>query len=1015
MPQPNTTNTVFNNGLEASKFLNIPRSDSPSTTGLLQGALNYFPTEDKLKYWDGTTWQPIAAGVIETPNLQEVTNGAGNNLTTNIIGVTGESNLPSDFTGTALGHRLTGEINSGVTKFNEGIGVGGLNLEDLRSELFFESSSFSLRTEDGTTAGAYINRRLEISNGVNSQDAVTMNQLAASAGTLQSVTTGVDNNVTTNSVHIAGENNYNSEADGLSLSALIDGTTSTSFLENRKGALERDRTIISIVNSTTGISGNGQIHFYIGGSDNAKRTLTLYDNTSGSLDGEVAVFTGKVKGFDATENDQFTTLGQVNALIPAAGTLQSVTTGAGNNETTNALLIKGATGLDLDTDGLGIFRSGTGAALYNITSGAVSSYITLDDTGGDMTFRPNGTTNNYGLTLAKVVNTTSKVANFDGRVSGANAVSSDEFITLGQITASLGDFVPYTGATGNVNLGSNNITSNSFIKSGGTSSQFLKADGSVDGNTYQNTSQKNQANGYAGLDSGVKIFLSQLPDSILGALIYQGTWNATTNSPTLSNPPSSDTKGHYYVTNTAGTQFGITFAVGDWIVSNGTEWQKVDNSDAVTTVFGRLGNVVANEGDYSSFYPLLNGTGATGTWGINISGNAATANTATLWNGLTFNGTFQPVGSGIMSYQGGTTMAISNLSETQSWLDINNGATLNNSISGNAATATALVVPDDLQSVTDRGSITTNPITINSGTATGVNFQRSSAAIGQIDFSGNDLNISATNDLLLQPTAGNVGIGTTTASAKLDVNGDASFRPGTNRNIKFRQLGMNLAISAVNDSDVSIPLGIYTSGLTVNTPLTDFTGSVTVTNAPVNPTDVLRLTDLSGYATTASLANYVNTTGNQTGILGDKGWSGDQTIASGKNIIFVGGSSGLRGASGITLSGNADGSNAWAIVAGNGVLSSPGGKMFFTRFNQIVWQSATTSNAKSLTASDRTFNANYTFDLPDASGMLNVFNTSTAPSTSSSTGSTGEIRVSGGYMYICIATDSWVRSAVATF
>jgi hypothetical protein len=47
-----------------------------------------------------------------------------------------------------------------------------------------------------------------------------------------------------------------------------------------------------------------------------------------------------------------------------------------------------------------------------------------------------------------------------------------------------GLFVPYTGATGNVNLGSNSITANSFIKLGGSTTQFLKADGSVDSNTY---------------------------------------------------------------------------------------------------------------------------------------------------------------------------------------------------------------------------------------------------------------------------------------------------------------------------------------------------------------------------------------------------------------------------------------------------------------------------------------------------------------------------------------------------
>lgn len=47
-----------------------------------------------------------------------------------------------------------------------------------------------------------------------------------------------------------------------------------------------------------------------------------------------------------------------------------------------------------------------------------------------------------------------------------------------------GSYVPYIGATGNVDLGTNTIIANAFIKNGGTSVQFLKADGSVDTNTY---------------------------------------------------------------------------------------------------------------------------------------------------------------------------------------------------------------------------------------------------------------------------------------------------------------------------------------------------------------------------------------------------------------------------------------------------------------------------------------------------------------------------------------------------
>ena len=90
------------------------------------------------------------------------------------------------------------------------------------------------------------------------------------------------------------------------------------------------------------------------------------------------------------------------------------------------------------------------------------------------------------------------------------------------------------------------------------------------------------------------------PLIVSGTVNYKGTWNASTNNPTLNNPPATSTKGDYYVVSTAGTQFTISFAVGDWIISSGTAWEKVDLTDAVSSVFGRTGAVVGVSTDYSS-------------------------------------------------------------------------------------------------------------------------------------------------------------------------------------------------------------------------------------------------------------------------------------------------------------------------------------------------------------------------------------------------------------------------------
>jgi hypothetical protein len=135
---------------------------------------------------------------------------------------------------------------------------------------------------------------------------------------------------------------------------------------------------------------------------------------------------------------------------------------------------------------------------------------------------------------------------------------------------------------------------------GGTSSQFVKGDGTLDSNTYQVTSEKGEPNGYASLDSNGKVPLVQINDALIGNVNFQGLWNASTNTPTLANPPASGTKGYYYIVSTAGTFAGISFEVGDWIISDGTAWGKVDNTDAVSSVFGRTGNVTAANGDYTT-------------------------------------------------------------------------------------------------------------------------------------------------------------------------------------------------------------------------------------------------------------------------------------------------------------------------------------------------------------------------------------------------------------------------------
>jgi hypothetical protein len=87
-------------------------------------------------------------------------------------------------------------------------------------------------------------------------------------------------------------------------------------------------------------------------------------------------------------------------------------------------------------------------------------------------------------------------------------------------------------------------------------------------------------------------------DAIASGLEYQGTWNASTNVPALAS--SVGTSGYYYIVATAGSTNlnGITdWQIGDWALFNGTVWQKLDQTNLVTSVAGRTGAIVLTTSD----------------------------------------------------------------------------------------------------------------------------------------------------------------------------------------------------------------------------------------------------------------------------------------------------------------------------------------------------------------------------------------------------------------------------------
>jgi len=118
----------------------------------------------------------------------------------------------------------------------------------------------------------------------------------------------------------------------------------------------------------------------------------------------------------------------------------------------------------------------------------------------------------------------------------------------------------------------------------------------------------------------------------VGAVTYKGTWNAATNSPALSS--GTGTQGDYYVVYVAGSTNldGISdWQVGDWAIFNGTVWEKVDNTDAVSSVNGQVGTVVltaANVGAAANTVNVIAGTGLGGGGNLEANVTVFLANTA---------------------------------------------------------------------------------------------------------------------------------------------------------------------------------------------------------------------------------------------------------------------------------------------------------------------------------------------------------------------------------------------------
>lgn len=204
--------------------------------------------------------------------------------------------------------------------------------------------------------------------------------------------------------------------------------------------------------------------------------------------------------------------------------------------------------------------------------------------------------------------------------------------------------------------------------------------------------------------------IEALKTLVVGSVKYISTWNASTNTPAIP-AAAAGNKGYYYKVSVAGATSidGITdWKVGDWIISTGTAWEKVDNTDQVSTVNGQSGAVVLNTSHITESGNLyytdarVRACALAGSFIIGGAGNEYQANLQfthasnynLMWGAAGANGRIYMNATGAV-YRNDTKHLFRNGDGSVDWAEINStGISTSGYIQGNEVEGKNLIIDD---------------------------------------------------------------------------------------------------------------------------------------------------------------------------------------------------------------------------------------------------------------------------------------------------------------------------------
>ena len=613
-------------------------------------------------------------------------------------------NLTQQFSGiVTMGNSFT---TNGTTVLNSGTG-NSTTINQSGTTATFTLGGTS-NTGDITLGRSTVSQTVNISNGATASGSTnTINVgTAGLTGSTTAITIGggVGSSTTTMGGAVTATGNVSFNGGGAATTTI--GNTNTT------GTITLGRSTVSqTVNVSNGVTASGN-------------TNTINIGTAGATGSTTAITIGSTAGTStATANGTWT----FSTPLANANLANSSITINGN-----AVSLGGSTTITaVNPNALTIGTGLTGSSY----TGASAVTITIDSTVATLT----GT---QTLTNKSISGSTNTLTNI------SNSALTNSSITINGNAVSLGGSTTVTASTTNTLTIGTGLSGTSF--NGSAPVTIALANSGVTTGTYGSSAV------IPVITVNAQGQITSISTQATNAPAFQSTWNATTNSPTLTS--SVGTQGNYYVVSVAGntTLNGVSgWNVGDWAIFQNGVWAKIPGS--TTESFTNLITTNLQVGGLTGYMYANNTTG-------NVSASTTIPTTAlsgTITNAQLANSSVT-IGSSVLSL-GGTLSTLAGVTisgATNTLINIGNSSLTNSAVTINGS------------SVSLGGSVTvtataTNALTIGTGLS-GTSYNGSSA-------------VTIANTGVLSFSAGTTGLtpGTATTGAVILAGTLAAANGGT--------------------------------------------------------------------------------------------------------------------------------------------------------------------------------------------------------------------------------------------